>query len=69
MTVNEGTTDRVIRVVLGVAALVGAFAVGIGSPLGIVLAVVGVVLAATGALGFCGLYKVFGISTCPVPKR
>lgn len=69
MPVNEGTTDRVVRVVLGVAALIGAFVTGISSPLGIVLAVAGVVLVATGALGFCGLYRVFGISTCPTPKR
>jgi type IV secretory pathway TrbD component len=67
MTINESTIDRGIRVVAGVVAAIVAFVVGIGSVLGIVLAVVGVVLLATGAVGFCPLYRVLGISTCAVP--
>jgi len=65
--VNESTVDRAVRGVGGVAALVAAFVIGIGSVLGIVLAVVGAVLIATGAVGFCPLYRVLGISTRPVP--
>jgi hypothetical protein len=68
MATNEGTVDRIIRVVLGIAALVGAFAVGLGSVGGVLLLVVGGVLALTGAIGFCPLYRVLGISTCPAPK-
>ena len=45
----------------------GAFAVGFGSVGGIILAVVGVVMLVTAAVGFCPLYRVFGISTCKVP--
>ena len=66
MTRNEGTLDRVLRLVVAVAAGIGAFAVGIGSVLGIVLAVVAVVMLVTAAVGFCPLYRVFGLSTCPV---
>jgi hypothetical protein len=68
MATNEGTVDRIIRVVLGIAALAGAFAVGLGSVGGVLLLVVGGVLALTGAIGFCPLYRVLGISTCPAPK-
>lgn len=67
MITNESTIDRIIRVVIGIAALVGAFAVGLGSVGGIILAVVGVVMLVTAAVGFCPLYRVFGMSTCKVP--
>lgn len=67
MTANESSLDRIIRLVVGIAALVGAFAVGLGSLGGIILAVVGVVMLVTAAVGFCPLYRVFGMSTCKVP--
>ncbi len=66
MTRNESNIDRMIRVVVAVAAFAAALAVGIGSVLGIVLAVVGVVMLVTAAAGFCPLYRLFGLSTCPV---
>jgi hypothetical protein len=69
MTTNESNLDRIIRLVLGVAVLIGAFAVGLGSIGGIILAVVGVVLLVTAAVGFCPLYRVFGLSTCKVPAH
>ena len=67
MTTNESSIDRIIRLVIGIAALVGAFAVGFGSGGGIILAVVCAVMLVTAAVGFCPLYRVFGISTCKVP--
>jgi len=69
MTTNESNLDRIIRLVIAVAAFIGAWAVGFTSVLGIVLAVVGVIMAVTAAVGFCPLYRVFGISTCKVPQR
>lgn len=69
MTTNESSIDRIIRVIIGVAALVAAFAVGIGSVGGIILAVVGVVMFVTAAVGFCPIYRVFGMSTCKVPQH
>jgi hypothetical protein len=67
MTTNEGTVDRSIRAVLGVVAAVGAVVVGIGTAPGIVLLVLAAILLVTAAVGFCPLYRVFGISTCRVP--
>jgi hypothetical protein len=63
MTANEGTLDRVVRVVLAVVAAIVGFAVGAGSVLGIVLLVVAAVLLVTGLVGFCPLYRVLGLST------
>lgn len=65
MTANVGSTDKVIRLVLALAAVVVAFVAGISSVLGIVLLVVGAVLGVTALTGFCPLYRVFGMSTCP----
>jgi hypothetical protein len=69
MTVNESGIDRVIRGVVALGAAGGAFAVGITSGLGIALAVVAVIAGVTAAIGFCPLYRIFGISTCAVPSK
>jgi len=66
---NEGTVDRVVRALAGVVALIIAGLVGIGSIGGVLLAVVGAVLVVTGAVGFCPLYRVLGVSTRPVDKQ
>jgi len=57
MTINESTDDRVMRVIAGVV-LVGLGGVGL-------LSIPGVILIATGIVGFCPLYKILGVSTCP----
>ena len=68
MTTNESGVDRIIRLVLAVALVAGAWAAGFGSVLGIVLLVLAAVLVVTAAVGFCPLYRVFGLSTCPAPQ-
>jgi len=69
MQTNVGTTDRIIRAIAGIAALIGALVLGIGTVGGILLLVVGGILAVTAAVGFCPLYRVLGMNTCPVSKR
>ena len=64
MTKNVGNTDKVVRAVLGVVAAVLAFVVGITSVWGIVLAVIAVLALVTAAVGFCPLYRLFGVNTC-----
>ena len=58
---NEGTVDRVLRVVAG-AALVSLVFVGPETPWGWI----GVVPLVTGLLGNCPVYSLLGISTCPI---
>jgi len=62
MKVNEGTVDRVLRVVVGIALVYMALTKGW------LWAWIGVVPILTGAIGFCPLYTVFGINTCGVKK-
>ncbi len=61
---NEGTLDRTIRVILGIA-LISLVFVGPASYWGLV----GLVPLATGLVGFCPLYRIVGVSTCRVPAR
>ncbi|MDR9391819.1 MAG: DUF2892 domain-containing protein [Trueperaceae bacterium] len=69
MTKNEGPLDRAVRVVIGIVLLaLPVFGVAAGG-LGWAAGIVGVVLIATGALGYCGLYRVLGVNTCPAPKQ
>jgi len=65
---NTSNTDRLIRVVLGVAIAVGAwmYLASLGTLWGSVLIIVGVILVATAAMGFCPIYRILGISTCKV---
>ena len=57
MSPNMSTFDRRLRVLVGIAALAAAIAVGAGSLAGIVLLVVAAVLLATSAVGLCPLYR------------
>jgi hypothetical protein len=64
MSVNEGTVDRTLRVVLGLAVLSLAF-IGPRTPWGYI----GLVPLLTGAVGMCPLYTLLGFSTCPAKTR
>jgi len=61
---NEHPVERVLRTILGLGVLSLAF-VGPKSPWGYL----GIVPLATGLLGSCPLYTLFGWSTCPVKAR
>jgi hypothetical protein len=61
MTRNEGSLDRLLRVVLGVVLIALVF-VGPQTPWGWI----GVVPLVTGLIGLCPLYAILGIRTCRV---
>ena len=60
--VNEGTIDRTLRVLLGVALVALAYTRGW------TWAYIGVAPIITGATGICPLYSVLGINTCGMKK-
>ncbi len=63
MKVNESSTERVIRVIIG-ALLVAAWLFGwLSGTWAVVLGIVGIVLIVTGAVGFCAVYALLGVST------
>lgn len=63
-----GGTDRLIRIlaagVLGYLYFSGTVT---GTP-GLILAIVGGVFILTSLVGFCPLYTIFGLNTCPTKK-
>ncbi len=69
MIVNEGSGDRVIRVVL--ALLLGFLAYqGVGGPVGEwIFGILGAISFITAITGFCLIYRLVGIRTCPLPTN
>ena len=65
MTCNVGGVERPIRIVVGILVIaVGAF--GSLPPLGMAIAlVVGTIALVTGAVGYCPLWALLGLNTCP----
>lgn len=66
MTKNMGNIDRGLRLIVGIALLIAAFATDFGASGWIhwAMIVVGLIAAGTAALGSCPMYTLFGIRTC-----
>ncbi|MGC9151297.1 MAG: YgaP family membrane protein [Microbacter sp.] len=69
MKKNVGAVDKVIRVIIAALLVILYFANVIHGTLGIILLIVAAVLLITAFTGFCGLYVLFGISTCKKEKK
>ncbi len=66
MKKNMGNLDRILRIVVAAVLAVLYFNGTLAGTLGIVALVVAVVFLLTSAVGFCPLYRLVGLSTCPV---
>ena len=64
MTRNVGGIDRVLRIVVGLA-LIGLTLAGVIGWWGWI----GVVPLGTALVGFCPLYPLLGVSTCPAGRQ
>lgn len=60
---NVGTTDRIVRAVLGVVLIALYLLNMVSGALGVILLVLGIVFLATSLVSFCPLYLPFKIST------
>ena len=63
MKANVGGIDRILRIVVGLALVAWAL---LGGP---IWAWIGLVPLGTALIGFCPLYPILGISTCPAKKE
>ena len=61
MTQNVGGIDRILRIVVGLALIILAATGNIG-----VWGWLGVIVLATGVVGICMPYTLFGFSTCAI---
>ena len=63
MKTNEGNTDRIIRIALAVVIF------GLGLAAQSWLGLIGFIPLLTGLVGWCPLYSIFGLSTCPAKSN
>ena len=61
---NVGGIDQILRIVAGLV-LISLVFIGPQTPWGWI----GLIPLITGAVGFCPLYKIIGLNTCPVSKK
>ncbi len=66
-TTNEGTLDRALRVLVGLALLAWFF-LDQGAGFWHYAKLIGVVPLLTGLIGSCPVYSLLGISTCPIKR-
>lgn len=64
MKKNQGNIDRIIRVLVGLGLLSLVF-IGPQTLWGLV----GLIPLLTGLMGFCPLYKILGLDTCPMKTK
>ena len=64
MKTNEGTLDRALRVLAGLVLIALALTGTIGA-----WGWIGIVPIATGLIGWCPAYTIFGINTCAMKSR
>jgi hypothetical protein len=66
MTKNIGSKDKSVRIGIAIIlAVLYAFGILPGT-VGVIALILAVALVVTSLTGVCGLYKIFGINTCPV---
>lgn len=63
MKTNEGNIDRIIRIVLALVIF------GLGLAAQSWLGLIGFIPLLTGLVGWCPLYSIFGLSTCPAKSN
>jgi hypothetical protein len=68
LTHNVGTPDRIIRLLVGVALSAAVVAGIVTAPLAWVAGALAAIMLVTGATGFCPMYALLGIRSCPIQR-
>ena len=66
MIANVGSTDRIIRILVGIVLITLGAAHVVTGVIAIAVYAVGAIALATGVIRYCGAYSILGISTCPL---
>ena len=69
MNKNVGSVDKLLRIGVAVIMAYLYFSGTVTGTLGIVALGIAIAAVITSAVGFCGLYSLFGINTCKVAKQ
>lgn len=65
---NVGSKDKIIRIALAVFIGFLLYSDTISGTIGIIAFVLAVILVATSVFSFCPIYRVLGLSSCPVSE-
>jgi hypothetical protein len=65
---NMGTADRIVRALVGVGLVALLIGGALASPWTYLVGGLAAIMLATSAAGFCPLYALFGIRTCPLQR-
>jgi len=68
MTVNMGLVDRVARFAVGLVLIAYAIPIGFAPTGWNWVGWIGIVPLATSLIGVCPLYRLIGVSTCPMKR-
>lgn len=63
MKANVGGIDKILRIIVGLVLI----AITLNGTIGL-WGWIGIVLLATGLFGWCPLYRLIGMNTCPMKK-
>lgn len=67
---NVGTIDKIVRYVIsGLLVIGGIVFIETNVVLSVIMFAFAVVLTLTALVSFCGLYTLFGISTCKIEEK
>ncbi len=69
MKTNMGKADRLIRILVAIAAGVLIYFNIISGTLAYILLAVAAIFVLTSLVSFCPLYAVFGLNTCKVKQK
>ena len=64
---NEGTVDRALRILVGLALLAWFF-LDRGQGFWHYAKLIGIVPLVTGLIGYCPIYSILGLSACPMKR-
>lgn len=66
---NVGKTDKAIRLIAGAILIgLGLFYLGLSGVAGIIATAIGAILALTGIINFCPIFRLLGINTFKTPN-
>jgi hypothetical protein len=69
MKINMSSADRMIRVVLVAIFAYLYFSGTVVGIFGLILLILAIVFLGTSIIGFCPIYKIFGVSTCKASPK
>lgn len=69
MKKNVGNVDKVIRLLFALIVGVLYFTNVISGTLALILGIIALMFVITSLVGFCGIYSVLGINTCPLKNN